>query len=118
MVGAGHRGSSASMRRGVGMQHRAHDRRRPSHHPLRLAPRLDQEDGLPRTGLRESLEDLFQRRAGLVEALSALDARGWSRGATFTATTLGREATVLSYARRIADHEAQHMDQLHRTLER
>jgi hypothetical protein len=35
-----------------------------------------------------------------------------------TATTLGREATVLSYARRIADHEAQHMDQLQRTVKR
>ena len=65
---------------------------------------------------RDSLRAFSQRRATLVETLSRLDAMGWSRGATFTATTLGREATVLSYAQRIADHEVRHLGQLHRTL--
>ena len=67
-------------------------------------------------GFHDSLDDFSGRRVTLVEALSALDARGWSRGATFTATTLGREGTVLGYARRIAEHEVQHLDQLRRTL--
>lgn len=65
---------------------------------------------------RESFESFTVARARLVETLSALPARDWLRGATFTATTLGREATVLSYARRIADHEAQHLEQIRRTL--
>lgn len=65
---------------------------------------------------RDSLRAFSQQRAALVGTLSKLDASGWARGATFTATTVGREATVLSYAMRIADHEARHLDQLRRTL--
>jgi hypothetical protein len=65
---------------------------------------------------RDSLRAFSKARAGLVETLSALDASGWSRRATFSGTTLGRDATVLSYARRIADHEVGHVDQLRRTL--
>ena len=65
---------------------------------------------------RDSLRKFSETRAGLVETLSALDAVGWSRRATFTGTTLGRDATVLSYAKRIVDHELGHLDQLRRTL--
>lgn len=65
---------------------------------------------------RDSLRAFSHRRAMLVGTLSELDAIDWSRRATFTATTLGREATVLSYATRIADHEMRHMDQLLRTV--
>ena len=65
-----------------------------------------------------SLAALSHQRVALVKRLSGLDAIDWSRGATFTATTLGREATVLSYAKRIADHEAQHLSQLRRTVKR
>ena len=64
----------------------------------------------------ESLRAFAQVRGGLVDTLRGLDAVGWSRRATFTGTTLGREATVLSYAKRIADHELQHLVQLRRTL--
>lgn len=67
---------------------------------------------------RDSLRELSKARVGLVERLGALDASGWSRRATFTGTTLGRDATVLSYARRIADHEVGHLDQLRRALGR
>ena len=67
---------------------------------------------------RDSLTVLSRGRVTLVEALSGLDAIDWSRGATFTATTLGREASVLSYSKRIADHEAKHLSQLQRTLKR
>src|SRR5262245_14101774 len=74
--------------------------------------------GYLQQSFHESLGDFAARRAKLVNALGELDAQDWSRGATFTATTLGREATVLVYARRIADHEAQHLGQLQRTLER
>ena len=70
-----------------------------------------------RQGFHESLEDFSRRRGALVKTLGALDARDWSRGATFTATTLGRQATVLDYAKRIADHEVRHLAQLRRTLE-
>jgi hypothetical protein len=67
-------------------------------------------------GFRDSLRAFSQTRAGLVETLSSLDAAGWSRRATITGTTLGRDATVLSYAKRIGDHELRHLDQLRRTL--
>ena len=65
---------------------------------------------------RDSLREFAKARAGLVETLSAMDASGWSRRATFSGTTVGRDATVLSYARRIAEHEVGHLDQLRRTL--
>ena len=65
---------------------------------------------------RDSLKAFTEQRGVLIGTLSDLQTAGWSRGATFTATTLGREATVLSYATRIADHEVRHLDQLQRTL--
>jgi DinB family protein len=65
---------------------------------------------------RDTVRAFSQERAVLVRTLSKLTASGWARGATFTATTLGRNATVLSYATRIADHEVRHLDQLRRTL--
>jgi hypothetical protein len=63
-----------------------------------------------------SLKAFSQRRAELVKTLGGLAPGDWLRGATFTATTLGREATVISYARRIADHETGHLDQIQRTV--
>ena len=64
----------------------------------------------------DSLRAFSRRRVTLLESLSPLDAVGWSRRASFTATTLGRDATVLTYANRIADHEVRHLGQLRRTL--
>lgn len=64
-----------------------------------------------------SLRALSDSRAGLLETLRALTAAGWSRRATFSGTTSGRDATVLGYARRIADHEVGHLEQLRRTLD-
>jgi hypothetical protein len=70
--------------------------------------------------LEQSFDDLLrafsEERGALLESLRALDPADWSRGATFTGTTLGRSGTVLSYARRIADHEMHHLDQFRRTL--
>ena len=65
---------------------------------------------------RDTLRAFSQQRAVLVGTLGKLRANDWARGATFTATTLDREATVLSYATRIADHEVQHLAQLRRTV--
>lgn len=65
----------------------------------------------------ESLRAFAEVRRGLLDALVGLDVAGWSRRATFTGTTLGREATVLSYAKRMAEHEVQHLGQLRRALE-
>ena len=64
----------------------------------------------------DSLDAFSRQRAVLIATLEALDRVDWSRGATFTATTLGRQATVLSYADRIAAHELKHLDQLRRTV--
>jgi len=65
---------------------------------------------------RDSLRAFSERRALLLKTLEPLGAKGWSRRATFTATTLGRDGTVLSYAKRIADHEVGHLGQLQRTI--
>lgn len=62
------------------------------------------------------LEEFTEERGALLKSLRALAPVGWSRGATFTGTTLGRSGTVMGYARRIADHEVHHLDQFHRTL--
>lgn len=67
---------------------------------------------------RVVLRGLTDARTALLDTLSGLDTAGWSRRATFTGTTLGRDATVLLYARRIADHEVHHLEQLRRTLTR
>jgi hypothetical protein len=69
-------------------------------------------------GFRVSLRSFTEARTALLDTLRTLDTAGWSRGATFTGTTLGRDATVLIYARRISDHEVQHVEQLRRTLTR
>lgn len=69
-------------------------------------------------GFRLSLRAFSEARAALLDTLRPLDKAGWSRRATFTGTTLGRDATVLIYAKRIADHEVHHLDQLRRTLAR
>jgi hypothetical protein len=69
---------------------------------------------------QQSFDDLLREfsveRGILVETLGGLGPAAWARGATFTGTTLGRSGTVLSYARRIADHETHHLDQFRRTL--
>jgi hypothetical protein len=67
-------------------------------------------------GFHDSLRAFGRDRTRLVKTLSGLDAVDWSRGATFAGTTLGREANVLTYAKRIADHEAQHIRQVQRTV--
>jgi len=64
----------------------------------------------------DTLQAFSQERVVLVRTLSKLTANDWVRGATFTGATLGRNATILSYATRIADHEVRHLDQLRRTV--
>ena len=76
----------------------------------------------PRTWIRKtdyltlefhsSLQAFTGQREGLLRSLKMLKPQGWSRGATFTATTRGREHTVLSYARRIVEHEVEHCAQI------
>lgn len=98
---------------------RSMDRMIAEDHPtLRyVSPRswMKKSDFLARD-FHESLRAFTQERTALLATLGALDAPGWTRGATFTGTTLGKEATVLSYATRIAEHEVGHLDQLRRTL--
>jgi len=69
-------------------------------------------------GFADSLRQFSLARTSLRNTLDALEPNAWSRRATFTGTTLGRDATVLSYAKRIAEHESAHLDQLRRTLGR
>jgi uncharacterized damage-inducible protein DinB len=64
----------------------------------------------------QSLQAFTSQRDDLVRALSALPRADWSRGATFTRTTRGREQTILSYVRRIVDHEREHCEQIAATL--
>ena len=65
----------------------------------------------------ESVRLFSEARKRLVGRLGAIAPEAWHRGATFTGTTLGRAATVLTYASRIARHEQGHLLQIQRTLE-
>jgi len=56
------------------------------------------------------------QRQELLKTLRALPAEGWSRRANVKAATKVREETVLSYARRLADHEFGHCEQIDRVL--
>ena len=62
--------------------------------------------------IRTSLAGFIKQREELLKSLKALKIEGWARGATFTGTVKGREQTVLSYARRIAQHEIDHCEQV------
>ena len=70
----------------------------------------------PRLSFRPSLEALAAQRDNLVRTLHSLSVADWSRGATFTRTTRGHEQTILSYVRRIVEHEREHLDQIEETL--
>ena len=63
-----------------------------------------------------SLQTFAQQRQELLKALKALARKDWLRGATFTATTRGREQTIFSYARRMAEHENEHCQQIEAPL--
>ena len=65
---------------------------------------------------RGSLKAFTDQRRELLRALQGLAIKDWSRSATFTATTKGREQTVFSYACRIAEHENKHCDQIEAVL--
>ena len=65
---------------------------------------------------RQSLAAFRAQRDDLVRTLTALDLAGWARGATFTGTTRGREATILGYVRRLVAHEHEHREHLAATL--
>jgi hypothetical protein len=64
----------------------------------------------------QSLQFFSRQREELVKALEPLAAADWSRGATFTGTTRGREQTVLSYAQRMTQHENEHCEQIEALL--
>ena len=72
--------------------------------------------GYPELEFRQSLQAFAQQREELVKLLEALAIADWSRGATFTATTKGREQTVLSYVQRITQHENGHCEQIEALL--
>src|SRR5262245_645204 len=65
---------------------------------------------------RISLNGFTRQRRELLKALKGLAIKDWSRQATFTATTKGREQTVYSYACRIAEHENKHCGQIEAVL--
>jgi hypothetical protein len=65
---------------------------------------------------RRSLKAFTDQRRELLRALKGLAIKDWSRSATFTAKTKGREQTVFSYACRIAEHENKHCDQIEALL--
>jgi hypothetical protein len=63
-----------------------------------------------------SLEAFTSQRNALLIMLKTLSIEDWSRGATFTATTGGREQTVFSYVQRLANHESGHCEQIEALL--
>lgn len=63
-----------------------------------------------------SLQAYTNQRKDLLKVLRALPDEGWLRGASIKVATKLREETVLSYAQRMAQHEAGHCDQVERIL--
>lgn len=63
-----------------------------------------------------SLKAFTAQRRELLKLLKGLVMNDWSRSATFTGTTKGREQTVYSYACRIAEHELKHCGQIEAVL--
>jgi hypothetical protein len=72
----------------------------------------------PEQEFRVSLEAFTKQREALLGILKTLRTEDWSRDATFTATTKGREQTVLSYAERMAEHENEHCTQIETLLKK
>jgi hypothetical protein len=70
----------------------------------------------PEQEFRISLQAFAKQRHQLLMSLKALAIEDWSRMATFTGITKGREQTIFSYARRMAEHETQHVDQIESIL--
>jgi uncharacterized damage-inducible protein DinB len=73
--------------------------------------------GMKKTGYESqtfeaSLATFVRSRAELVEALSSLDSKAWSRTGSFTGTTPGWAPTVYDLARGIATHEHSHAEQI------
>ena len=57
------------------------------------------------------------QRGCLVSRLQSLSPADWKRAATVKASTAVRQETVLSYARRLAGHEAGHCGQIERVVD-
>lgn len=70
----------------------------------------------PSADFQASFLAFRRQREDLLKVLRPLDLEGWLRGATVKATKL-REETVLSYAQRMAGHEAGHCEQIDRILQ-
>jgi hypothetical protein len=70
----------------------------------------------PSLVFHESLDAFTRQRHELLHSLNVLTREEWSRGATFTGTTRGREQTILSYAQRLARHEGEHLQEIENLL--
>lgn len=66
----------------------------------------------PDLEFHQSFAVFARQRDELLQLLQELKSEDWSRGATLTGTTKGREQTVLSYAHRLARHENEHCEQI------
>lgn len=64
-----------------------------------------------------SLQAFVQQRHDLLQLLAPLDHTAWSRGATFTGTTKGREQTIYTYVQRMTAHEVAHLAQIETLLQ-
>ena len=63
-----------------------------------------------------SLQAFTEQRRELLKVLRNLEAKDWSRGATFTGATSGREQKIADYVRRLASHESAHCEQIEALL--
>ena len=70
----------------------------------------------PSLEFRASLLAFTAQRDDLLKRLQPLALEDWSRAASFTDNTPGRQDTVFSYARRMALHERGHCEQIEALL--
>jgi hypothetical protein len=70
----------------------------------------------PELEFQPSLSAFSMQRAELLAVLEPLPAAGWLRAATVKKAGKVLEATVLSYAQRLASHEEPHLEQVERVV--
>jgi DinB superfamily len=72
----------------------------------------------PEQEFAPSFRAFTKQRAELLALLRSLPEAAWSRSATVTGAGRPRQKAVLDYARRLADHERSHVEQIARIANR
>ena len=101
----------------MGKQHYGDANAGSPHFALCISPYLDQENDYADLEFGVSFRGYANQRKDLLKVLRTLSHHDWLRGASVKVAKKRREETVLSYAERMARHEAGHCEQVERVLD-